>query len=39
LRESGELGEDLSVKLERIVKSIERGFADADSDGNVHATA
>ena len=37
LRESGELGEDLSVKLERIVRSIERGFADAD--GNVHATA
>ena len=35
LRESGDLGEGQSVKLERIVKSIERGFADA----NVHATA
>ena len=35
LRESGELGDDLSAKLERIVKSIERGFADADA----HATA
>lgn len=39
LRESGDLGGDQSVKLERIVKSIERGFADADSDENVHATA
>jgi DNA-binding phage protein len=30
LHENGDLSEDASARLERIVKSIERGFADAD---------
>lgn len=33
LRESGDLGDERFAKLERIVKSIERGFADAEAEG------
>ncbi len=38
LRESGDLSADLNAKLERLLKSIERGFADADSDMTISRT-